>query len=197
MTTLGLGKIFPRRREPSHSGLQTLSEMVEMLEPSPLVLQALSETVAWCLRRPLQQDQFRSRELDPSAFLRVPPFGESNIGVWLERKRESYQSAINAINANRSALARDRNIKVADSAVAKSKGRLLLYEPLETVTDGASDSSSRGFFDIEDAPPWDTWFLYSEGSIFSWVPEALVQDAQAGIDANPVDCIHWCDRPKL
>ena len=77
MITLGLGKIFPKRRGPSHSGLQTLSEMVELLEPSPVVLQALSETVAWCLRRPLQQDQFRSRELDPSVFLRVPPFGES------------------------------------------------------------------------------------------------------------------------
>jgi hypothetical protein len=197
MITLGLGNIFPKRREPSHSGLQTLSEMVELLEPSPVVLQALSETVAWCLRRSLPHDQFRSSELDPSAFLRVPPFGESNIGVWLERKRESYQSAVNAINANRSALVRDTNIEVADPAVAESKGRLLLYEPLETVTDGASDSSSRGFFDIEDAPPWDTWFLYSEGSIFSWVPEALVQDAQAGIDANPVDCIHWCNRPKL
>ena len=85
MITLGLGKIFPKRRGPSHSGLQTLSEIVELLEPSPLVLQALSETVAWCLRRPLQQDQFRSRELDPSALLRVPPFGESNIGVWLEK----------------------------------------------------------------------------------------------------------------
>jgi hypothetical protein len=129
MITLGLANTFPKRREPLHSGLQTISEMVELLEPSPVVLQALSETVAWSLRRPLQQDQFRSRELDPSAFLRVPPFGESNIGVWLERKRESYQSAINAINANRSALVRDRNIKVADSAVAKSKGRLLLYEP--------------------------------------------------------------------
>jgi hypothetical protein len=197
MITLGLGKIFPKRRESSHSGLQTLSELVELLEPSPVVLQALSETVALCLLRPLQQYRFRSRELDPSVFLKVPPFSESNIGVWLERKRESYQSAITAINANRSALVRDMNIEVADPAVAGSKGRLLLYEPLETVTDGASGSSSRGFFDIEDAPPWDIWFLYSEGSILSWVPEALVQDAQAGIDANPVDCIHWCDRPKL
>jgi hypothetical protein len=197
MITLGLGNIFPKRREPSHTGLQTLSEMVELLEPSPVVLQALSETVVWCLRRSLPHHQFRSSELDPSALLKVPPFNESNIGVWLERKRESYQSAIIAINANRSALVRDMNIEVADPAVTGSKGRLLLYEPLETVTDGASDSSSRGFFDIEDAPPWDAWFLYSEGSIFSWVPEALVQDAQAGIDANPVDCIHWFDWPRL
>ncbi len=99
MITLGLGKIFPRRREPSHSGLQTLSEMVELLEPYPVVWQALSETVAWCLRRSLQHDQFRSSELDPSALLKVPHFSESNIGVWLEKKRESYQSAVNAINA--------------------------------------------------------------------------------------------------
>jgi hypothetical protein len=197
MITLGLGKIFQKRRDPSHAGLQTLSKMVELLEPSPVVLQALSETVAWCLLRSLPHDQLRSSELDPSALLKDPPFSESNIGVFLERKRESYQSAITAINANRSPLVRDMNIEVADPAVAGSKGRLLLYEPLETVADGASGSSSRGFFDIEDAPPWDIWFLYSEGSILSWVPEALVQDAQAGIDANPVDCIHWCDRPKL
>jgi hypothetical protein len=164
---------------------------------SPVVSQALSETVAWCLRRPVQHDRFRSPELDPSALLKVPRFSDSDIEVWLERKRESYQSAVRAVSANRSAVVRDRNIQVADPAVAKSKGRLLLYEALETVTDGASESSSRGFFDIEDAPPWDTWFLYSVGSIFSWVPEALVQAAQAGIDANPVDCIHWCDWPKL
>ena len=45
MITLGLGNIIPKRREPSHSGLQTLLEMVERLEPSPVVLWALSETV--------------------------------------------------------------------------------------------------------------------------------------------------------
>jgi hypothetical protein len=77
------------------------------------------------------------------------------------------------------------------------KGKLLLYEPLETVTDGSSEFSSHGFFNIEDAPPWNTWFLYSGGKIFSWVPEALVHNAQAGIDANPVDCIHWCDWSEL
>ena len=197
MITLGLGNIFPKRVEPSQNGLQTLSEMVERLEPSPKALRALSETVAWCLRKSPPRHQLRTRELNPSALLKVPPFPDSDIEVWLERKRESYQSAVRAINANRAAALRDKNIEVADPAVAESKGRLLLYESMETVTDGASESSSRGFFDIEDAPPWDTWFLYSADSIFSWVPEALVQDAQAGIDANPVDCIHWCDWRKL
>jgi len=84
-----------------------------------------------------------------------------------------------------------------DLAMARSQGRLLLYEPLETVDDGAASASSQGFFDVEDAPPWDTWFVYSGGSIFCWVPDSLVQKAQAGIDANPVDCIHWCDWSRL
>jgi len=113
--------------------------------------------------------------------------------MWLKEKRESYQLAISAINANRSTLVRDRCIEVADPAVTGSKGRLLLYEPLENVADGASEFSSQGFFDIEDAPPWDTCFAYIKGSIVSWVPEAVVNQVQAGIDANPVDCIHWCD----
>jgi hypothetical protein len=197
MIKLGLGNIIPKRREPSPSRLLTLSELVEQLEPSPVALQALSETVGWCLTRSLQHDDFRSSELDPSTVLKVPRYSESSIEVWLEKKRESYQLAVDAINANRSALIRDLNIKVADHVVFESKGRILLYETLETVTDGASESSSRGFFDIEDAPPWDTWFLYSAGSILSWVPEAMIQNAQAGIDANPVDCIHWYDRPKF
>jgi hypothetical protein len=180
MFTLGLGKFVPDRRKPSAA-----------------VLQALSETVAWCLSRSLQSDQLRSCELDPSTFLTVPSLGELSIEVWLERKRASYHRAVYAINEMRSVLVREMTIEMADLAFAQSKGKLLAYEPLETVADGAANCSSHGFFDVEDAPPWDTWFLNSGGTIFSYVPESLIQNAQAGIDANPVDCIHWCDWSKL
>jgi hypothetical protein len=194
MITLGLGNIPPMQREFSPVAPQTLSEMVEHLEPSA-VLRALSETIAWCLGRSLNGNELRSGELDPSSSLSVPPLDEIGVDAFVVKKRESYPRAVQSINAIRSILLRDANIEVVDPA--KSRGRLLLYEPLETVTDGASASSSRGFFDIEDAPPWDTWFLYLEGSVVSWVPESLVQNAQAGIDANPVDCIHWCDWSKF
>jgi len=76
-------------------------------------------------------------------------------------------------------------------AVEQPKGKLLIYEPMETVTDGASEALFRRFFDIEDAPPWDTWFLYSEGAIYSWVPDLFIEDAQAGVDTNIVNCIRW------
>ena len=180
MIKLGLGKI-----------------VIERPEPSASVLRTLSETVAWCLSRSPQRDHFRSRELDPSASLRVPPFDEVGIDIWIEKKRESYLRATRTINEMRSALIRDGRIEMPDLAMARSQGRLLLYEPLETVDDGAASASSQGFFYVEDAPPWDTWFVYSGGSIFCWVPDSLVQKAQAGIDANPVDCIHWCDWSRL
>ena len=197
MITLGLGNIVPKRRESSSNVLQAVPETVERRDPSSAVLQALSETVAWCLSKSVQNDQLRSRELDPSAILKVPSLDEVGVEVLLQRMRESYQRAIYAINETRSTLVRDTKIEIAEPALAQSRGKLLLYEPLETVTDGAAASSSRGFFEIRDAPPWDTWFLYSGDTIFSWVPESLVPNTQAGIDANPVDCIHWCDWSKL
>jgi hypothetical protein len=40
-------------------------------------------------------------------------------------------------------------------------------------------------------------YVSSENAIFSWVPEPLIRDAQAGIDANIVNCIHWCDWSEL
>jgi hypothetical protein len=180
MITLGLGEAIPHRRE-----------------PAPAVLQALSEAVAWCLNRSLQCDRLRSSQLDPATFLIVPPLEEVGIALWLENKRDSYQRAASAVIEKRSALVRDIHLADADLVQAQSKGKLLVYEPQETVTDGAAAASSNGFFDIKDAPPWDTWFLYSRDTILSWVPELLVQDVQDGIDANPVSCIYWCDWSKL
>ena len=84
-------------------------------------------------------------------------------------------------------------MKMLDAADAVSKGRLLVYEPLETVDDGAAEASSMGFFDLHDAPPWDTWFMYLDDAVLCCVPEFAIPRAQNGIDVNPVDCIHWAD----
>jgi hypothetical protein len=73
------------------------------------------------------------------------------------------------------------------------EGRLLVHYPAENVSDGASKYASKGFYDPFDAPPWDLWVSYDRGELISWVPDALISLAQAGIDANIVDCIHWAD----
>jgi hypothetical protein len=70
-------------------------------------------------------------------------------------------------------------------------GKLLLYVPVENLADGAARYASKGFFDDDNVPPWDTWADFSEGTLLSWVPPQLVVLAQNGIDANPECCIRW------
>ncbi len=78
-----------------------------------------------------------------------------------------------------------------------AEGSILIYMPHETVFDGASEVASEGFFDDHDAPAWDTWFHYRKGRLFSWVPSVLIPLAQAGIDANCVQCIDWAEPSVL
>lgn len=70
-------------------------------------------------------------------------------------------------------------------------GRLLLYSPDENLCDGAAQYSSMGFFDVDNAPPWDTWVCFFETYLVSWVPPQLLDLANQGIDANPEQCILW------
>ena len=100
---------------------------------------------------------------------------------------ESRQEIVNRVIELRSSLM--KSYPSPDLAI----GKLLLYVPGENLRDGASRYASNGFFDPYDCPPWDIWIQYSDGALISWVPEVLFPLAQAGIDANPVDCIKWAD----
>ena len=160
-------------------------------QPPVEVLRALGETAAWFSRDQLRAEDLRSSVLDPSSILTVPSLNELGIDNFVRVKRDSYRHASESIKQKRSEILRDATIEPIGPAEAQALGRLLLYEAMETVSDGAAEASSHGFFDMEDAPPWDTWFWYKDGTIFCWIPDSLISDAQAGIDANPVDCIHW------
>jgi hypothetical protein len=70
-------------------------------------------------------------------------------------------------------------------------GRLLLYSPDENLFDGAAQYSSKGFFDADNVPPWDTWICFHERQLVSWVPPQLLQLAAHGVDVNPEQCIVW------
>lgn len=169
-------------------------------ELSPLVARALVETSAWCsLKKTLSHD-LRSPEIDPSTSLEFRDWSaaQESIHAWGQAKQENYRLAVLQLTQRRSDLLRERNVSISNGyKKIQVAGRLLLYFPRETVSDGAAEESSRKFFDIEDAPPWDTWFWNSNGTILSWVPEDFISRSQAGIDANPVDCIHWADWQQL
>jgi hypothetical protein len=146
--------------------------------------------MTWCSYRP-----FRSPELDPSAILNVPEWSRDSepISAWSTRRRDAYQRAIPWINEIRSEHLKAANLKSFEAVDVFSSCRLLIYECEETVEDGASEAASLGFYDLLDAPPWDTWVSYQNGAVFCCVPDFAISRAQNGIDANIVDCIHWAD----
>ena len=163
-------------------------------ELSPRISRVICEAMTWCSGKP-----FRRPELDPISILDIPDFshGLESIEAWIERKRDCYSGAVSWINETRSEVLKAARIEPCDAADALSKSRLLIYEPLETVDDGAAEAGSMGFYDVHDAPPWDTWFLYADHAVFCCVPEFAISCAQNGIDANPVDCIHWAEWSRL
>jgi hypothetical protein len=80
-------------------------------------------------------------------------------------------------------------------------GRLLVYYPDAELSDGAAELETRGFFDVFNTPPWDSWvaLFRDEGAadvsyreyLLAWVPPAFVALAGRGIDVNPEGCIAW------
>jgi hypothetical protein len=66
--------------------------------------------------------------------------------------------------------------------------------------DGASESVTNGFFNIEDEPPWDLWLGWiveksdrPREYLVCWIPPSLMPTAQDGVDVNPVACIDWLE----
>jgi hypothetical protein len=70
-------------------------------------------------------------------------------------------------------------------------GRLLCYVPDENLSDGAARFASKGFFDVENVPAWDTWICFLDRHLISWVPPQLIELVTRGIDANPEGCVFW------
>jgi hypothetical protein len=70
-------------------------------------------------------------------------------------------------------------------------GRLLCYVPDENLSDGAARFASKGFFDVENVPAWDTWICFLDGHLVSWAPPQLIELVACGIDANPEGCVFW------
>jgi hypothetical protein len=89
-------------------------------------------------------------------------------------------------------------------------GRLVAYFPSDNLADGWAETQSKGFFDVDNIPPYDTWVWmvrnvtrreyedHTTGEIeanylVAWVPPDFIELAEAGIEANPEGCIMWLD----
>jgi hypothetical protein len=104
---------------------------------------------------------------------------------------------VEELSDKRAGLLRNRGAYPTRISSDLCGGKLLIYEPDDNVADGASQHQSKGHFDAEDAPPWDTWVFYFDRHLVSWVPPKLVDLVQRGLDVNPVDSIRWADEGVL
>jgi hypothetical protein len=144
----------------------------------------LLETQAWCaakadLARP--KDCFRDDRLRPRL---LPP---------------SRRDAVDDVRRSRR-LYSDRQAS-ADSETVIAGGRLIAYSPDANLACGTSEAETKGYFDVNNTPPWDTWVALLdapkaklwESSLIAWVPSAFVPLVQAGIDVIPEECVLWLD----
>jgi hypothetical protein len=94
-------------------------------------------------------------------------------------------------------LAERRAEKLGNPAAAAAPGltrlggRLLLFNPDLTLSDGCARSETKGFYDDENTPPWDLWLSYEEPHLVCWVPPVLAALAGIGVEVNPEECITW------
>ena len=146
----------------------------------------LTETIAWCVAR--------ADTADPKNSLRYDGWSP-NI---LDRDRISI---VNSVVKTRSPGRSRSNLRPVQSIADLKGGKIMVYFPDQELADGAAEQASRGFFDIHNAPPWDTWIgllpydgpfsSENEPYLAAYVPESLIKDASQGIEANPEQCIMW------
>lgn len=79
-------------------------------------------------------------------------------------------------------------------------GRLLLFFPNHSLTDGAAHAASGGLVDYENCPPpatWVAWFGQADSfydCLLAWIPASAVRAVDDGVNVNPEECIQWADQ---
>jgi hypothetical protein len=86
-------------------------------------------------------------------------------------------------------------------------GRLLVFDPGQSLSDGAAEVETGGLFDEDNTPPWDTWVAYViehpqrpdawttlDSYLVCWIPAELVDLVDRAIAVNPEGCLLWADQ---
>jgi hypothetical protein len=213
MRRWSLSKFRPQFTRPADGQLHppNVSSAPDPLPPE--TTRAFAETVLWCSRQNLRTSSDDREFLRNTALLKKRIYKELDFAalsplssqlrspglqpeVSMEEsysRREECEASFAKVVALRSQLLAAAGAFDPNIVLSQKSGRLLIYEPWENVSDGASQVASLGFFDPNDAPPWDTWIHYGDGRLVCWVPKLLIKLAQDGIDANCVQCIQWAD----
>ena len=178
---------------------------------------SLTQAVIWCSMKANPsnpKDSLRSTEIRPDWFDRLSGFVGQVVKfraeqvryehVWDKARLFAESNSFDAAKALAARLVRGTEYQGETLPLSSREdlldGRLLIYRPDENLCDGAAESETRGFFDVDNIPPWDTWvgFYPNESDqiardLICYIPKVFVPLAQRGIDVNPEACINWLD----
>ncbi len=112
--------------------------------------QSLAETIAWCTTR--------ATIADPQWCLRTPALESGHLDYGLSFTER--QACVATVTQTRSRLLHAAGVSPLAPATDLAGGRLLLFDPNDTASDGAAAVGSQRFFDDDNVPPWDCWVLY-------------------------------------
>jgi len=130
---------------------------------------------------------------EPSSRLRSESLNPAALGAASFRDDQANIPTLEAVEKlvyRRTELLRELEGDSSASAI-RNTGKLLLFTPNDSLSDGAATVASEGFFDVDNVPAWDTWLYFDERTLVSWVPPELIAKVQLGIDVNPEGCISW------
>ncbi|MHB8627872.1 MAG: hypothetical protein ACYDBJ_27855 [Aggregatilineales bacterium] len=161
-----------------------------------LFKQRLNETILWCRYKIAQSPTHTSEILwslaDRSA---TPSIGKQVLSFYIPNQRLAIVNTIFARRTQLIATLLPQPDVVLDDTLMD--GRLVAFFIDHTLFDGAAESESKGFFDVNNVPACDAWvYFYNKDGrthILSWVPPEYRHDAEEGISVNPEQCLHWLD----
>src|SRR5262249_10082923 len=148
-------------------------------------IEQLTQAIAWCREA--------GSLLQPRTSLRTCKCEPNDL--------ESQSLQVFSVSLERSRRLRASGQHHLPPVTDRCGGRLSAYFPDDNLFDGVAEPESRGFFDVCNIPPYDTWvwmvrnmraFAYADGArgemegnyLVAWVPPDFIQLASSGIDVN-------------
>lgn len=167
---------------------------LDSIEDERQFVTRLTETIAWCTSA--------GSLLRPDTSLRTCRQAHCDLSS------QDYQVFLVALERSRRlSLSGKRSLPPVASLCG---GRLVAYFPNDNLFDGCAEVESKGFFDVDNIPPHDTWVWMVRNSrirqladgrnweheanyLVAWVPPDFIQLAGRGVDANPEECVLWLE----
>ncbi|MBF7688937.1 hypothetical protein [Acinetobacter rathckeae] len=75
----------------------------------------------------------------------------------------------------------------------ESTEKILAFDISSSMYDCLAYQESHGFFDECDCPPPEFWMAYIDDRLFSYIPKAYIDQANAGVNISMSESLQWLE----